>query len=43
MHFFIKFFLHIVGNEVTEAVLDFLHSVNMEPNINYTHIVLNPK
>ena len=40
---FYKIFWHIVDNEVTDAVLDFLHSGNMEPNINYTYIVLIPK
>ena len=41
---FYKNFWHIVDNEVTNAVLDFfLHSGNMEPNINYTYIVLIPK
>ena len=40
---FYQKFWHIVGNEVTNAVLDFLHSGNMEPDINYTHIVLIPK
>ena len=32
-----------MGNKVTDAVLDFLHSGNMEPDVNYTHIVLIPK
>ena len=40
---FYQKFWHIVGNEVTNAVLDFLHSGNMESDINYTHIVLIPK
>ena len=40
---FYQKFWHIVGNEVTDAVLDFLHFGNMEPDINYTHIVLIPK
>ena len=40
---FYQKFWHIVGNKVTDAVLDFLHSGNMEPDINYTHIVLIPK
>lgn len=34
---------HIVGYDVTDAVLYFLHSGNMVPNINYIHIVLIPK
>ena len=36
-------FWHIVGIEVTDAVLDFLHFGNMLPDINYTHIVLIPR
>ena len=40
---FYQKFWHIVGNRVTDAVLDFLHSSNMEPDVNYTHIVLIPK
>ena len=40
---FYQKFWHIVGNGVTDAVLDFLHTGNMVPNINYTHIVLIPK
>ena len=40
---FYQKFWHIVGNEVTEAVLQFLHTGHMVPNINYTHIVLIPK
>ena len=40
---FYQKFWHIVGNEVTDAVSDFLHFGNMEPDINYTHIVLIPK
>ena len=40
---FYKIFWHIVGNEVIDAMLDFLHSGNMEPDINNTHIVLIPK
>ena len=43
MHFFIKNFGIFVGNEVTDAMLDFLHFGNMELDINYTHIVLIPK
>ena len=41
--FFYQKFWHIVGNKVTDTVLDFLHSGNMEPDVNYTHIVLIPK
>ena len=40
---FYQKFWHIVGNDVTAAVLDFLNSRNMVPEINYTHIVLIPK
>ena len=40
---FYQKFWHIVGNGVTNAVLDFLHTGNMVPDINYTHIVLIPK
>ena len=40
---FYKKIWHIVGNEVTDAMLDFLHYGNMELDINYTHIVLIPK
>ena len=40
---FYQKFWHIVGKEVTDAMLDFLHYGNMEPDINYTHIVLIPK
>ena len=36
-------FWHIVGDDVTNAILDFLNSGNMVPDINYTHIVLIPK
>ena len=43
MLFSIKKFWHIIGNDVTNAVLDFLNSSNMLPEINYTHIVLIPK
>ena len=40
---FYQKFWHIVDNKVTDAMLDFLHSDNMEPDVNYTHIVLIPK
>ena len=40
---FYQKFWHIVGNDVTAAVLDFLNSRNMVPEINHTHIVLIPK
>ena len=32
-----------MGNEVTDTVLDFLQSGNMEHDVNYTHIVLISK
>ena len=41
-HFYKKFW-HIVGIDVTHAVLDFLNNGNMLTDINYTHIVLIPK
>ena len=41
--FYQKFWHIAVGNKVTDAVLDFLHSGNMEPDVNSTHIVLIPK
>ncbi|KAL4637806.1 hypothetical protein ACB092_03G102900 [Castanea dentata] len=34
---------HIVGDDVVAAVLDFLVTGNMNPDLNYTHIVLIPK
>jgi hypothetical protein len=40
--FFQKFW-HIVGDDVSTAVLDFLNSGNMLGSINFTHIVLIPK
>ena len=40
---FYQKFWHIVDNEVTDAVLDFLHTGHTVPDINYTHIVLIPK
>ena len=42
MLFYQKFW-HIVGNDVSSAVLDFLNFGNMILEINYTHIVLIPK
>ena len=40
---FYQKFWHIVGNDVSSAMLDFLNSGIMIPEINYTHIVLIPK
>ena len=37
---FYQKFWHIVEDDVTAAVLDFLNSGNMLLEINYTHIVL---
>ena len=37
---FYQKFWHIVGNDVSSAVLDFLNSGIKIPEINYTHIVL---
>ena len=33
---FYQIFWHIVGNEMIDAVLDFLHTGHMVPDINYT-------
>ena len=40
---FYQKFWHIVGHDVTNAVLDYLNNGIMMPDINYTHIVLIPK
>ena len=40
---FYQKFWHIVGNEVIDAVLDFLHTGHMMLDINYTHKFLIPK
>ena len=40
---FYQKFWHIVGDDVTAAVLDFLNSSSMLPKINYTHIIFIPK
>ena len=40
---FYQKFWHIVGDDVINAVLDFLNNGIMVPNLNYTHIVLIPK
>ena len=34
---------HIIGHDVSEAILEFLHSGQMLKSINYTHIALIPK
>ena len=41
--FFFQNFWHIVGVDVTNAVLSVLHSGHMLHKMNYTHIVLIPK
>ena len=38
-----KKFWHIVGSDITQAFLDFLHSGQMLKSVNYTHIALIPK
>jgi hypothetical protein len=44
MLFFIKKKIwHIVGSDITQAILDFLHSGQMLKSVNYTHIALIPK
>ena len=40
---FYQKFWHIVGNDVSFAVLEFLNFGIMIPEINYTHLVLIPK
>ena len=40
---FYQKFWHIVGENVVNAVLDYLHSGVMGPDINHTNIVLIPK
>ena len=39
---FYQKFWHIVGDDVINAVLDFLNNEIMVPDLNYTHIVLIP-
>ena len=41
--FFYQKFWHVVSDDVIATVLNFLNFGNMNPNINYTHIVLIPK
>ena len=41
--FFFQKYWHIIGNEVTEAILSILHSGHMLKKMNHTHIVLIPK
>ena len=41
--FFFQKYWHIVGYDVTEAVLSVLHSGYLLHKMNYTHIVLIPK
>ena len=40
---FYQKFWHIVGDNVVNAALEFLNMGYMEPDLNYTHIVLIPK
>nr|XP_023874458.1 uncharacterized protein LOC111987000 [Quercus suber] len=40
---FYQKYWHVIGDDVVAAILDFLNSSNMIPEINYTHIVLIPK
>ena len=40
---FYQKFLHVVGDNVVTAVLDYLNSGSMIPSINHTNIVLIPK
>ena len=40
---FYQKYWHVVGDDMITAVLDFLNSGNMIPEINYTHIVLISK
>ena len=42
-HFFFQKYWHIVGNDVTEAILFVLRSAHMLKKMNHTHIVLIPK
>ena len=41
--FFFQKFWHVVGIDVTNAVLSILHSGHFLRKMNYTHIVLIPK
>ena len=40
---FYQKFWNIVGDDVVVAVLDILNSGNMDPDVNYTHIIIIPK
>ena len=40
---FYQKFWHIVGDDAISAMLDFLNNGYMEPDINFTHIVLIAK
>ena len=42
-HFFFQKYWHIVGNDVTEAILSVLRFAHMLKKMNHTHIVLIPK
>ena len=41
--FFFQKFWHVVGGDVSNAVLSVLHSGHLLRKMNYTHIVLIPK
>ena len=41
--FFFQKFWHVVGDDVTSAILSVLHSGHFLHKMNYTHIVLIPK
>ena len=40
---FFQTYWHIVGNDFTSAIIDFLNSSNMLSAVNFTHIVMIPK
>ena len=40
---FFQTYWHIVGNDFTSAIIDFLNSGNMLSAVNFTHIVMIPK
>lgn len=40
---FYQKFWNIVGDDVVVTVLVFLNSGNMDPDVNYTHIIIIPK
>lgn len=40
---FYQKFWHIVGKDITDTILDFLHNGRLLKSVNYTHIALIPK